>query len=63
MKTIPPNLIRRLTRILRLTEKPSDFRTFFIGVLFPEINKILEELKQISLDLGNPAPDDGPITY
>lgn len=37
-----------LLEILHLTKKPSDFRAFFIGILFPEFGKIVGKLGELS---------------
>lgn len=39
---------RILLDILRLTQKPGRFRTFLIGILFPEFEQIVGKLSDLS---------------
>lgn len=43
-----------LTRILAETKKPGAIRAFFIGLIFPEFQKILDGLSQISETVESP---------
>jgi hypothetical protein len=48
IKTMKTKQIEILTRILNLAKRPGPIRAFFIGMLFPEFEKILGELAELS---------------